>query len=53
MRQDQYVIKTSFKQPIFCLNATKNFGTMNFDDKVTVNADGTIKDQSLVSLMNP
>ena len=28
MRQDQYVIKNSYKQSIFCLNATKSFNNM-------------------------
>ena len=32
MRQDQYVIKTSYKQPVYCLNAVKNFNSMRFDD---------------------
>ena len=53
MRQDQYVIKTSYKQPIFCLNAVKNFHSLTFDDKITVLPDGTIKDESLISFMNP
>ena len=53
MRQDQYVIKTSFKQPIFCLNAVKNFSSMSFDDNISISPDGKIKDKSLISFMNP
>ena len=53
MRQDQYVIKMGFKQPIFCLNAVKNFFTMSFQDSITVNHDGSITDKSLVSFFNP
>lgn len=53
MRQDQYVIKTSYKQPIYCLNAIKNFGSMRFDDKISVDSEGKILDQSLISFMNP
>ena len=53
MRQDQYVIKVSYKQPIFCLNAVKNFSSMNFDDNVSVSSEGEIKDKSLISFMNP
>ena len=52
MRQDQYIIKSSFKQPMYCLNATKNFSSMTFDDNITVQ-EGKIKDKSLISLMNP
>ena len=53
MRQDQYVIKTSYKQPIFCLNAVKNFSSMSFDDNISISQDGKIKDKSLISFMNP
>ena len=53
MRQDQYVIKTSYKQPIFCLNAVKNFSSMSFDDNISISPDGKIKDKSLISFMNP
>lgn len=53
MRQDQYVIKTSYKQPIFCLNAVKNFSSMSFDNNVSISQSGKIKDKSLISFMNP
>lgn len=53
MRQDQYVIKTSYKQPIFCLNAVKNFSSMSFDDNISISQNGKIKDKSLISFMNP
>ena len=53
MRQDQYVIKMSYKQPIFCLNAVKNFSSMSFDDNISISEDGKIKDKSLISFMNP
>ena len=53
MRQDQYVIKTSYKQPIFCLNAVKNFSSMSFEDNISISPDGKIKDKSLISFINP
>ena len=53
MRQDQYVIKNSYKQPVYCLNAVKNFNNIRFDDHIIVNADGTIQDKSLISFFNP
>ena len=53
MRQDQYVIKNSYKQPIYCLNAMKSFNNMRFDENITIQEDGTIKDKSLISFMNP
>lgn len=51
MYQDQYVIKTSLKQPIVCMSAIKNFHSIAFDDNIQVQ-NGVITDRSLVSLMN-
>ena len=53
MRRDQYVIKNFYHQPIYCLNATRSFNSLTFEDNITIDADGTIHDKSLVSLMNP
>jgi len=40
LRQDQYVLKNSYKQPINCLNGIKNFYSLNFDDNITINEKG-------------
>ena len=53
MRQDQYVIKNAYKQPIYCLNTIKSFNSMCFDDNITIQEDGNINDKSLISFMNP
>ena len=54
MRQDQYVIKNSYKQPIYCLNAVKNFNIIKFDDDIKINkVTKKIEDNSLISFMNP
>ena len=53
MRQDQYVIKNSYKQPIYCLNAVRNFNNMRFDDNIKINKNGIIEDKSLISFFNP
>lgn len=53
MRQDQYVLKNAYNQPINCLNGIKNFYSIRFDDNVIVKKDGTIEDKSLISFMNP
>lgn len=54
MRQDQYVIKNSYNQPVYCLNAAKSFNSIQFNDDITVDKKtGVIKDNSLLSLMNP
>jgi hypothetical protein len=53
LRQDQYVIKGSFKQPIYCLNAIKSFSSLRFEDNIEILPNGKIKDNSLISFMNP
>ena len=53
MRQDQYVIKNSYKQPIYCLNAIKGFNTLVLDENISISEQGKIKDTTLISLMNP
>ena len=53
MRQDQYVIKNSFKQPLYCLNGIKSFNNMRFDDNITVDSSGNIIDKSLISFFDP
>ena len=53
LRQDQYVLKNSYKQPINCLNGIKNFYSLNFDDNIIITQSGQIQDKSLISLMNP
>ena len=52
MHQDQYVIKNSFKPPLYCLNATKSFNNIRFNDEITIDEEGTIHDKSLISFMN-
>ena len=53
MRQDQYIIKNSFKQPIYCLNAIRSFNTMVFNEKIKLKQNDVIEDKSLISFMNP
>ena len=53
MRQDQYVIKNAYNQPVHCLNPIKTFNSIDLTDEVVVREDGTVEDKSLLSLTNP
>lgn len=53
MRKDQYVLKSTFKAPIYCLNATKSFNHITLDEKISVNEDGSLKIEGNFSLLNP
>ncbi len=53
MRQDQYVIKNSYRQPMYFINAIKSFSKTNFDEKIEITKDGEVKSNGLVSFFNP
>ena len=53
MRKDQYVLKSTFKAPIYCLNATKSFNHITLEEKISVNEDGSLKIEGNFSLLNP
>ena len=52
MRQDQYVIKNAYKPPIYLLNATRSFNSLDFHEDIKI-IDGEVKDASFISFFNP
>lgn len=52
MRQDQYVIRSAYKPPIYCMNAIKSFSKIDFDENVSISGNDEIEDNSLVSFFN-
>ncbi len=53
MRQDQYVIKNSYRQPMYLSNIIKSINNISFEDKIKILEDGSIENKSLISFMNP
>lgn len=53
MRQDQYVIKNTYKKPIYMMNATKGFSKIQLDEKITITEDGEIVSDGFISFFNP
>ena len=53
MRQDQYVIKNSYKQPIYCINGIKSFAKLDLTENITIDENGEIYTDCLISLFNP
>lgn len=53
MRQDQYVLKNAFKQPINCKSLTKSLAKLNLDEKINIAEDGSIVSSSPVNFFNP
>lgn len=57
MRQDQYVIKGSYKQPIYCINGIKSFAKLDLSENITVipvpDKEAEIKSDCLIDMFNP
>lgn len=52
MRQDQYVLKSVYRQPMYMMNVTKSFSKLQLDGKITITEDGQVKSTELVSLFD-
>ena len=53
MRQDQYVIKNAFKQPMYCKSLTKVLAKLDLSEKIKIAEDGSIVSSSPVNFFNP
>lgn len=52
MRQNQYVLKSAYRQPMYMMNVTKSFSKLQLDGKITITEDGQVKSTELVSLFD-
>ena len=52
MRQDQYVIKNAYRKPIYCMNVIKSISKINLDEKITINADGSVESDGLINFFD-
>jgi len=53
MRQDQYVIKNAFKQPMCSKNFTKTVAKLSLDEKIYINEKGEICSTGVINFYNP
>ena len=53
MRQDQYVIKNAYQQPIYFTNTIKSFNQIDLNEKITIAEDGTVNSNGIISFFNP
>lgn len=53
MRQDQYVIKNAYLQPIYSTNIIKSFNQIDLNEKITINEDGSLENSGIISFFNP
>ena len=53
MRQDQYVLKSAYKQPVAVMKVTKSINQIDLDEHITINEKGQPVSDCLVSLFDP
>ena len=53
MRQDQYVMKNSYKKPIYLMNVTKSLSKMNFDGITGLDEKDEVFSTELINFYNP
>lgn len=53
MRQDQYVIKNSFKPPMYCINGIKSFTKIDLNETISIDKNGDVYSNGLITLINP
>ena len=53
MRQDQYVIKSSYRPVTYSFNLIKSLHFLDLSDYIEIKQDGTIINKGLISLFNP
>jgi hypothetical protein len=53
MRQDQYVIKNAYRQPMYANNLIKSFIKLNLDEHITVTENGDVVSDGIISIFNP
>lgn len=53
MRQDQYILKNSFRKPIYFIKAFKSLSNLKLDEKITLTAAEDVESNGFISLYNP
>lgn len=53
MRQDQYVLKSMYKPPVYLTNFIKNLNKIELNEKIFINEKGQPQSEEIISLFNP
>lgn len=53
MRQDQYVLKSAYRKPIFFMKTIKNFSKIKIDEKIFLDEKGEVCSDGFINLYNP
>lgn len=53
MRQNQYVIKNAYRQPMYFMNAVKSFNQVQLDENITITENGEVKSDGIITFFDP
>lgn len=53
MRQDQYIIKSAYKKPIYCVNGIKSFSSLDLSEDIYFDEKELPQSTGKISLFNP
>ncbi|MCD8210455.1 MAG: hypothetical protein LUC37_02795 [Prevotella sp.] len=53
MRQDQYVLKSSYHPPMSYINGVKSFASLDLSETFSIDAEGEPRSDCLINLFNP
>lgn len=53
MRQDQYVLKSTFRRPIYLINVTKSISRLDLSEEVGLDENDEVYSTGLINLFNP
>jgi len=53
MSQQQYILKNSYHQPMYCQNLIKSFSSIDLSEKITFDESGEPQSNCLITLFNP
>ena len=53
MYQDRFVIRGFYHQPIYCMNATKSMSKIDLSENITIDENGRVHSDGLISFFNP
>ena len=53
MSQQQYTLRNSYYQPMYCQNLTKSISSLDLTEKITFDADGEPHSNALINLFEP
>ena len=53
LRQDQYILKNSFRKPIYCTHLVKSFPKFDLGEKIYMDENGEVQSTGIINLFNP